>query len=86
MEFDGDSVTVEAELTIKGIAKTVVLEGSLAGPAADPFGGTRISLELETVIDRREFGLDWNIPLPGGGSYLGDEVELAAALELVQDA
>jgi chromate reductase len=60
----GDRVTVEAGLTIKGITRPVVLTGTLAGPVDDPFGGARLGLDLEGTIDRRDFGLDWNLP-PG---------------------
>jgi polyisoprenoid-binding protein YceI len=85
-EVDGEHVRIPIDLTIKGVTQPAVLEGSLAGPIADPFGGTRIALDLETTVDRRSFGLDWNLPLPGGGLYLGNDVTLVARLELVEEA
>ena len=51
---------------------------------ADMAGGERIGLALETTVDRREFGLNWNAPLPKGGFALGNDVTLVVALELVR--
>jgi polyisoprenoid-binding protein YceI len=51
---------------------------------ADMGGGERIGLRLETTVDRREFGLDWNAPLPKGGFALGNDVTLVVALELTK--
>jgi len=83
VQIDGDDVRVDATLTMKGIARDLVLAGTLAGPIEDPFGGTRIGLSLETSIDRRDFGLDFVLPLPGGGPALGWTVRLIAELEFV---
>jgi polyisoprenoid-binding protein YceI len=81
---DGELI-VEGELTIKGITRPVVLLGALEGPAEDPFGGSRIGLSLEGTVDRREFDLNWNMPLPGGGLAVGNEVRLVAQVELVRE-
>ena len=51
---------------------------------ADLGGGERIGLALETTVDRRDFGLEWNAPLPKGGFVLGNDVALKVALELVR--
>jgi len=83
---DGDALRVDGELTIKGVTKPVELTGTFAGTGSDPWGNERIGLELETVVDRREFGLEWNAPLPTGGFVLGNDVTLTAELELAQKA
>jgi polyisoprenoid-binding protein YceI len=80
---DRDKVTIEGTLTLKGVSRAVELEGSITGPLADPYGGTRVGLELETTIDRTEFGIDWNAELPSGGQVLANDVKLTAQLELV---
>ena len=85
LDIDGDRVSAEAVLEIKGQSRPVRLTGTLAGPVTDPFGSTRIGLSLETVVDRREFGLDFALPMPGGGVALGWKVRLAAELELVHE-
>ena len=83
---DEDEVTIAGELTLKGTTRPVELRGRIAGPITDPYGGSRLGLELETTIDRTEFGIDWNADMPSGGKLLGDDVELKAELELVQEA
>jgi polyisoprenoid-binding protein YceI len=81
---DGDAISVEGDLTIKGHTEKVTGTGTISGPAQDAFGNTKIGLELETVIDRTKFGLNWNAPLPKGGFALSNEVKLVVVLELVQ--
>jgi polyisoprenoid-binding protein YceI len=81
---DGDEVVVEGELTIKGVTRSVELRGEMTGPTTDPWGNERIGLELHTTVDRTEFGLRWNAPLPGGGFLLPDTVELSAIFAAVR--
>ena len=87
IRLSGDALDIDGELTLKGVTKPVKIEGTVSGPATHPFdGSSRLGLELETVIDRAAFGLDWNAPLPTGGFYLGNDVKLHAELELVLEA
>ena len=81
---DGDKVTVEGDLTIKGNTEKVTGTGTIEGPAEDPFGNTKLGLALETGVDRTKFGLNWNAPLPKGGFALADDVTLIVELELAQ--
>ncbi len=83
LERDGDKATVDGEITLKGITRPVTLEGTIVGPTVDHFGKTRIGLKLETVIDRTEFDMNWNMPLPTGEPALANEVTLKADLTLV---
>lgn len=83
---DGDAVAIPGVLTLKGESRPVELRGTITGPVDDPYGGKRVGLELETTIDRTEFGIDWNADLPSGGKVLENEVKLTAQLELVQQA
>ena len=83
LERNGDKATVKGEITLKGITKPVTLEGTIVGPTVDHFGATRIGLKLETVVDRTEFDMKWNMPLPNGEPALGNEVTLKADLTLV---
>jgi polyisoprenoid-binding protein YceI len=81
---DGPVVTVTGDLTLKGHTERVTAEGSLVGPIDDPFGNTKLGLQLETTVDRTKFGLNWNAPLPKGGFMLANDVTLTVDLELVQ--
>ena len=84
---DGDKATLDGEITIKGITKPATLTGTITGPAIDHFGANRVGFKLETVIDRTEFDIKWNMPLPNGDPALANEVTLKADLTLVaQDA
>jgi polyisoprenoid-binding protein YceI len=83
---DGDDVTVEGNLTIKDNTHPVTGTGTITGPAEDPFGNTKLGLTLETTVDRTQFGLNWNAPLPKGGFALADDVTLTVELELVKVA
>ena len=81
---DDGNLTLEGDLTIKGITKPVTGRGRYSYVEADMAGGERIGLALEATVDRREFELDWNAPLPKGGFALGNDVTLVVALELVK--
>ena len=76
---DGDELVVEGELEIRGQRQPVRLSGTIAGPVND-----RLGITLETVIDRTDFGMTWNMEFPGGGVALENEVRLTADLELVK--
>src|SRR6266498_4090969 len=80
----GDEVTVNGELTIKGITKPVELTGTVADPVEDYTGNDRIGLTLDTTNDRTQFGLNWNLPLPNGKPALANDVKLTAELYLVK--
>ncbi|HKU58640.1 MAG TPA: YceI family protein [Gaiellaceae bacterium] len=80
---DGDSVEVDGDLTLKGITKPVTLTGTATGPTVDHFGSNRIGFALQTTIDRTQFGMNWNMPLPNGEPALANDVTLKADLTLV---
>jgi polyisoprenoid-binding protein YceI len=75
---------VSGELAIRGVSGSVIATGTFAPPTEDPFGGTRVGLELAATIDRRTWGMDWQMPLPNGGDALGWEVDVTAHLELTR--
>jgi polyisoprenoid-binding protein YceI len=80
---EAGNARVTGDLTIKGHTERVVAEGPVVGPIEDPFGNTKLGLQLETVVDRTKFGLNWNAPLPKGGFMLADDVKLTVDLELL---
>jgi len=80
------AVELEGDLTIKGNTHRVTARGSYSGPHTDIAGNDKIGVELEAVIDRREYGLEWNAPLPKGGFALDNDVKLEVSLELVKEA
>ena len=86
VEVQGDELVVKGDLTIKGRTKPVELKGSFLGSAVDPYGNDRIGLVLAGTIDRTDFGLNWNAPLPAGGFLLPNEVVLKASFAAVKAA
>jgi polyisoprenoid-binding protein YceI len=80
------TLEVEGDLTIKGHTHRVTARGSVSGPHVDIAGNDKLGVELEAVIDRREFGLEWNAPLPKGGFALDNDVKLQVSLELAKEA
>ena len=82
---DGGDLVVDGDLTIKGTTKRVEARGQIDGPVAHPAGGERIGIDLETQVDRTEFGLNWNAPLPSGGVAVQNEVTLTVHLELARE-
>lgn len=82
---DDGSARAEGELEIKGIAGPITATGTYEEPIEDPYGMTRTALELKGTVDRREWGMDWQMPLPKGGDVLGYEVEVTVHLELIRE-
>jgi len=83
---DGDRVTIDGEITIKGHSETAGIIGEISDPIADPYGGERFGLTLQTVVDRDKFGVSWNNPLPSGEPALSNEVTITAELQLSKQA
>lgn len=83
---DDGTATIEGELTIKGITRPVSATGTWVAPAADAFGNTRGHLNLEAVVDRTEYDMNWNMALPSGGNVLANDVTLTVELSLVEQA
>jgi polyisoprenoid-binding protein YceI len=85
IRLNGDgNVSVDGELTIKGVAKPVAVSGTVTGPIVDAYGNDRIGLTLSTTVDRTDFGINWNNPLPSGGPSLANDVIIVAELQFVK--
>jgi polyisoprenoid-binding protein YceI len=80
---DDGLVAVDGELTIRGVTRPVTASGRYAAPRQASFGEVA-GLQLQTTFDRREFGFDWQMALPGGGVAVGWEVELDIDLLLIR--
>ena len=81
---EGDELIIDGQLTIKGNPRAVQSRGTIAGPAVTLGDYTKLGITLETVVDRTEFGLNWNAPLPKGGFAVSNDVKLIVELELTQ--
>ena len=77
----GDGYVVEGELTLRGVTKPVVLDLELNGVAGDPWGGTRAGFSASTTINRRDFGVTFDIP--GDSVVVGDKIGIHLEVEAV---
>ena len=82
----GDDLTVTGELTLKGHTEPVEIVGHINDPAADPYGGERFGLQLETTVDRTMFSLNWNNPLPSGDPALSNDVTIVVDIQLAKES
>ena len=76
--------TSEGTLSIRGVERQVTATGTISPAVTDPFGNQRIGIALVVIIDRTEFGLNFQQPMPDGSPAIANEVTLIAALELVR--
>jgi polyisoprenoid-binding protein YceI len=82
----GGQITLQGEITVKGITKPIELTGEIAENGQDPWGNERIGLELSTTIDRRDFDLKWNQTLPNGNLLVANDVKLVLGVSAVKNA
>jgi polyisoprenoid-binding protein YceI len=83
VEPKGDDFLVLGDLTIKGHTRQVPLKLELNGFGADPFGGLRAGFTATTEISRKEFGVDIDMPMDGGGVVVGDKITITLEIEAV---
>jgi polyisoprenoid-binding protein YceI len=81
---DDGAVELRGELTINTITNPIDARGTLKGPVVGPDGKDHLALDFETVVDRHDFGMGWNMDLPDGRKVLGDDVKLIVHLELIR--
>jgi len=81
IEIDGDDLTIDGELTLRGVTKPVTLTGEFGGIATNPYGQTIAAASVGTVINRADFGVNYNAPLETGGVLLGEDITLTFDLQ-----
>jgi polyisoprenoid-binding protein YceI len=84
IERNGDRLSIQGDLTLRGATHPVEITGTVSGPLENAYGQQRIGFDLETTVNRQDYGFAWNMELPGGGQALGDDVTITANLALVQ--
>lgn len=83
---DGDEWEVTGYLTVKETTRPVVLDATFGGALTLPEmvgGASKLGFVATTSFDRRDFGLEWNVPLPGGAVLVGNRVDLRLDVEAV---
>ncbi|MFE7744134.1 YceI family protein [Nocardia sp. NPDC057455] len=78
---NGDDFVVDGEFTIRGVTKPVSLDVEFLGVNPGMGQGPVAGFEAETVINRRDFGITIDMPLPDGGAVIGDKITLTLEVE-----
>ena len=78
-----DGHIISGDLTINGITKPVELATEFLGVDVDAYGATRLGAEATTSISRKDYGVDFNVPLEGGKLLIGDKIDITLAIEAV---
>ncbi|MGZ5493584.1 MAG: YceI family protein [Thermoanaerobaculia bacterium] len=79
-----DTYNVSGDLTMHGVTKRITLPVVFNGIARDPGGSERAGFELNTTLNRKEYGITWNKTLDPGGFLLSDDVIITIDIEAVK--
>lgn len=77
VEPQGDErARVIGELTVRGVTREVVLDTELTGYGKNPWGKEVVGFEAQTTLNRKDFGLTWNVALEAGGFLVSDTLKV----------
>lgn len=80
---EGGDKHVDGELTVRDTTRPITLEVEFNGVSEDPWGGTRAGFTATGSISRKDYGIDFNIPLGGDKALLGDKVDIQIEVQAV---
>jgi polyisoprenoid-binding protein YceI len=83
-KVDAENYKVTGDLTIKGVTQPVTVDFELTGPVKDPFGNQRIGLDGSAVVNRKDWGVNWNAALEAGGVLVSEKVNLEFEVSAVK--
>jgi polyisoprenoid-binding protein YceI len=86
VEAEDDVVRVTGDLTIKGVTRPVTIDFTFEGSATDPFGNDRVGFEGSVVINRKDWGVNWNAALEAGGVLVSEKVTLEFEISAIRTA
>ena len=87
IEHDGgNEFLVTGDLTIKDVTRSVTIPLEFQGAAKDPFGNDRIGFEGELAINRKDWGVTWNVALEAGGVLVSEKVTLEFEISAIKQA
>jgi polyisoprenoid-binding protein YceI len=76
-----DAYEVTGNLTMRGVTKAITLPITFLGEGKDPWGNEKMGFELQTTLNRKDYGINWNKALDQGGFLVGDEVKVQISVE-----
>lgn len=80
-----DEYNVTGDLTIRGVTKEVTLNTTFEGRNVSPWGAQAIGFAATTTINRKDFGVNWNVAMETGGVLVGDKIKLDLNIEAIQN-
>jgi polyisoprenoid-binding protein YceI len=83
-EQDADEYLLHGDLTIKGIAKPILLHVDFGGIVVDPYGQTKAGFTVTGKISRKEFGLTWDAVTEAGQIVVSDEIRINCDIQLIK--
>ena len=86
MQSDGDSYVLRGELALKGVTRPVTLGLDFYGVNPGMGHGEVAGFEASVVLNRKDFGIDIDLPLETGGAVVGDKVTITLEIEAVKQA
>ncbi|MDQ3948966.1 MAG: YceI family protein [Gemmatimonadota bacterium] len=81
IERQGDEAKIHGNLTIRGVTRSVILDGRFLGLSRFPNNVERVGFEATTTINRLDYGVTWNRMVEGAGMTLGDDVKIDVTIE-----
>jgi polyisoprenoid-binding protein YceI len=84
IEKQGDGYLCVGTLAMHGGSKEITIPFTVLGKIKDPWGNTRIGLEAEFKIDRRDWGLTYSKTLDSGGLVVGNDIKIDLNVEAVK--
>ncbi len=84
IDKDGSDYVLHTDLTIKGVTKPVDFELEFEGVSGDPWGGTRAGFSAEADVNRKDWGLEWNVALETGGVLVSEKVKIQLEIEAIK--
>jgi polyisoprenoid-binding protein YceI len=82
--LDSHHAKLTGDLTIRDVTRPVTLDVEFQGKSKSPWGTESYGFEAQTKINRKDWGLVWNVALETGGVLVGEEVSIDIQLELVK--
>jgi polyisoprenoid-binding protein YceI len=83
-KLDEETFRMTGDLTIKNVTKPVVVDFEYSGSATDPYGNQRVGFEGSTVINRKDFGVNFNAVLETGGVMVSEKITLEFEISAIK--
>jgi len=83
LRHDGEDFYLDGDLTLRGVTKPISIKGEFGGIITDGYGQTKAGASGTVKLNRKDFGVNWNAAIEGGGLTLGDEVTVTIEGQVV---